>query len=304
MSCFGAEDFKSLTISELDSLSHFIDRFPPYSDFNLISLYTYNVNEDSEFAWLNDNLVIKLRDYVTGDTIVTFLGTSKIEDTITALFQYQENTNLPPKLELIPEVSIESLLSKPNALFTISENLAQNDYIIPLKESAELANINEHKQMKYHHFINTYPGFEFKELDISIKKTQEDLLGLFDHWVSQRKNKDHSPDIERQALGRIFKHSSFFSTLSHGLYIGKNLVGFIIDEPLKTTYIMGHFIKANFQYGGVYEVMNQLTAKLHYERGYKFINIEQDLGIPGLRTSKLQRSPAFFLKKYSVSKPN
>jgi len=35
-------------------------------------------------------------------------------------------------------------------------------------------------------------------------------------------------------------------------------------------------------------------------RGYTHMNIQQDLGMEGLRNAKLALKPAYFLKKYSV----
>jgi hypothetical protein len=37
------------------------------------------------------------------------------------------------------------------------------------------------------------------------------------------------------------------------------------------------------------------------DRGVTLLNIEQDLGIPGLRNRKLQENPALLLEKYVVS---
>ena len=38
------------------------------------------------------------------------------------------------------------------------------------------------------------------------------------------------------------------------------------------------------------------TAKILIEKGYQFMNYEQDLGIPNLRAAKLAFSPTYFLK--------
>ena len=43
--------------------------------------------------------------------------------------------------------------------------------------------------------------------------------------------------------------------------------------------------------------MNQEFAKLLLERGYKFVNREEDLGIEGLRKAKQSYKPAVWLKK-------
>lgn len=291
--------FKKIELSDRYTIESFTNQFLPYSDFNFVSLWCYS-QKTCLISWLNGNLVISFRDYITNKPFYSFLGTSKIIDTLNKLTKYSKEQNLSPELSLVPEICIKDLQLLKNCKFHLEEDLSQNDYIISLKETKNLSNINPHKLKMYRKFITDYSP-EIKHLDIRITSVQEELLEVFNLWTKQRNKTFKEIENELSALHNLFSISSQFNFFTLGVYINQKLEGYIIDQRLEKPYITGHFIKANLSYAGIYEILNQASAELHIQEGYDFINIEQDLGINGLRISKMQRNPSFFLKKYIVS---
>ncbi len=49
---------KKLTLADQAEVQNFVEKFPPYSDYNFTSLYSYNVENNIELSWLNNNLVV------------------------------------------------------------------------------------------------------------------------------------------------------------------------------------------------------------------------------------------------------
>lgn len=294
--------FKTLEISDKESIETHTKNYPPYSDFDFSSLWAYNTSDLTELTWLNQNLVIKHADYISGQPMLSFIGNNKPEETVLTLMNFLREKSLPEELSVIPEDSIKSLLGQSNLNFIITEDLDQNDYIIPLKESSEALNINPHKLKALEKFRLSYPSHNLIAIDLQDQKIQAEIFYLFDYWASKRKRSNEDSYIERNALKRMFEISQLINISAFGLFINNKIIGYIIDEYLQSPYVIGHFIKADTEYPGVYEFLNQETARVHYAKGYKYINIEQDLGIEGLRISKMQRSPSFFLKKYKISK--
>ena len=68
-----------------------------------------------------------------------------------------------------------------------------------------------------------------------------------------------------------------------------------------TSYGIIHFEKAAVSYVGTSHFLKQQTAIDLQNQGCKYINYEQDLGLPGLRKAKAMCLPIAYLKKYSVS---
>lgn len=293
-------NFKKIDIHHKELINKFIEKYAPYSDFNFTSMWIYNTNSQASFTWLNSNLVVSIPDYMTNKVIFSFLGENSPIDTINKIIDYIKHEDLNAEIDFIPEVSIKNYLNSDQVNFTIEENPDQHDYIIPLKESAELTNIHHRKHLKYKHFIENHSKHEVKEIFLNDLNNQKIILKLFRKWAKQKDKSASEINTELIALKRLLKYNQHFNLITHGLFIENQLVGYIIDERIHASYIMGHFIKADMDFPGVYEVLNKVTADIHYNHGYKYINIEQDLGIPGLRLSKSQRSPVFYLKKFMI----
>ena len=68
-------------------------------------------------------------------------------------------------------------------------------------------------------------------------------------------------------------------------------VAFSIFEATNSTTATIHFERALRSYKGLYQIINQETARVIEARGVEFINREEDVGDVGLRTAKLSYHP-------------
>ncbi|MGI5865211.1 MAG: DUF2156 domain-containing protein [Myxococcales bacterium] len=68
-------------------------------------------------------------------------------------------------------------------------------------------------------------------------------------------------------------------------------VAFSIYETLNPTTAVVHYERALRDYKGLYQIVNQETAKVIFEEGFELINREEDLDDPGLRQAKLSYHP-------------
>ncbi|MDR0310758.1 MAG: phosphatidylglycerol lysyltransferase domain-containing protein [Acidobacteriota bacterium] len=66
---------------------------------------------------------------------------------------------------------------------------------------------------------------------------------------------------------------------------------FSIFEAINSTTATIHFERALRSYKGLYQVINQETARVIEAQGFEFINREEDVGDAGLRTAKLSYYP-------------
>lgn len=76
-------------------------------------------------------------------------------------------------------------------------------------------------------------------------------------------------------------------------------VAFTAGEEVNPEVFDIHFEKALDGYNGLYTVINQEFVS-HALTGYRWVNREEDMGIPGLRKAKESYYPAFLLEKYSA----
>jgi len=106
---------------------------------------------------------------------------------------------------------------------------------------------------------------------------------------------EHGKGLERddQAIENCVR---FFSDLSlEGVLVrvqGRPSAFSILEQQTQDTVVI-HFERALRSCKGLHQVTNQVTAQAVFERGFKYINREEDLGDPGLRQSKESYYPAF-----------
>ena len=80
----------------------------------------------------------------------------------------------------------------------------------------------------------------------------------------------------------------------------EKIVAFSLGEKLNDDLAVIHIEKADVHYSGVYSFINKTFVDRNFS-DVKIINREQDLGIEGLRKSKLSYHPFKLEKKYIFS---
>ena len=81
------------------------------------------------------------------------------------------------------------------------------------------------------------------------------------------------------------------------------LDGFSLGEVLGDTLFI-HIEKADREIFGAYQMLVSQFAQAYAGEGVSFLNREDDVGDPGLRTSKLSYHPVALLEKYVVTVPD
>jgi hypothetical protein len=78
-------------------------------------------------------------------------------------------------------------------------------------------------------------------------------------------------------------------------------VAFSIFEAINPTTVTVHFERALRSYKGLYQVVNQETARIIEAQGFEFINREEDVGDAGLRAAKLSYHPFELLTAWELT---
>ncbi len=293
--------FKNPELEDKKSIEEITDNFPPYSDFNFVSLYSYNTDNDALITNLNDNLVIKFRDYITNEPFYSFIGNKKVTETAGELLKRAKKENAMNILQLIPESVVHADIRLIED-FDVKEDPDNFDYVLDIPEIASLEGEKYHNKR---HAVNRFhadnPEHEVKILDVSDCKIQKEIIDLFDLWVKVRNKNIEETEHEKKAIIRLIQAANKLNLLAIGIYINNKMVGFAVAEILKNNYAIFHFIKANTEHKGIFESLYMLKAKELIKNQIKHWNIEQDLGIENLKKSKELWRPVGFLKKYIIT---
>lgn len=294
--------FKKLELSDKDEFEAIVNQFEPYSDFNFVSLWSYNTQEDCSICLLHDNLVIKMNDYITLKPFCTFIGQNKVIETISSLLEFTQAQQISPNLKLVPAVNFEKSLSEVQNLFLLTEDRDSYDYIYSLDQlvAAEGGAYKVLRNM-LSKFNRSTESFSLNLSNLKEPEIKEDIIHLVYVW-GKHKNKT-SEEIENELTGikRLLASAAALDLTCLCLQIDGQLKAFFISEKIDDEYVLAHFRKADPSIPGIFQFIDYENAKSLQQLGCKYLNYEQDLGIPSLRQSKQSLNPVKFLEKYSVA---
>ncbi|MSU44873.1 DUF2156 domain-containing protein [Candidatus Nomurabacteria bacterium] len=291
--------FKKLELADKSDVETFTSRFPPYSDFNFVSMWCWDIKGEMRISQLNNNLVVRFTDYLTGDPFFSFLGDSKVNETVEALLELSEKNGLGKQLKLIPDTLV---LSINRSKFNITEDLDNFDYIFDLKEiSTYVGNNFGKKRNKVNKFLKGILDIKIKPLVLSDKNTQKEILDLDELWLQNRISQDVNFRFKNEfmATNRFLKNGPE-EIVGIGIYCKNKLIAYSVSSILDEVFAISHFTKADTNFIGVYEFLMRENAKFLIEKGCKYLNFEQDLGLPGLRESK-KSFLSYFMKKCIIN---
>ncbi len=291
--------FKPIEWADREAIEHFTNEFPPYSDFNFASLYSWNTRKKMMVSQLHHNLVIVFYDYISDIPFLTFIGKNNLVETATQLIEYSRKHYHTGILQLIPEFVAMDL---PEKTFAVIPDENSFDYIYSVQYLASFDDCNLTRSGNYgvrcyQDNINLYPHLTVKnDTQNNIKKAE--YIDLFRLWAKSR-SLNYKELNEYGAFENFIQNPNLvFDVVS--IYDAEKLIGFSTYEIVQSQYAIHHFSKTEAKYKGLNERLHFEMGKVLREKNIEYLNVEQDLGLPGLRQSKRKFKPVFFLKKFTV----
>jgi hypothetical protein len=289
---------KQLALSDKPDIESFTRRFRPYSDFNFASMWCWDTKERVHVGRLAEHLVIQSADDATDEPFYSFLGRGGAQSHRVAemLLARARAEGHPSRLRAVPQEALTPLCSS-NLL--VWEDRAGDDYIVDVRSLSLYAGMQfVHARRGVNKFLRACPEARVVQLDLSSACVRGEIDCLLATWT---RHKGAPLPNEKAAMQRLLAVSKAFNLMGTGVYRHDRLIGFCIVELLADGYAMGHFAKCDTEFRGLCHFLYQATARAMSERGFRYFNVQEDLGIAGLRTFKMLLRPIAFLKKYAVT---
>lgn len=288
--------FTKLDINLKDKITSITSQFAPYSDFNFTSLYCWNVDDSTEVSLLYGNLVIRMPDYLTRRLTYSILGNNRIDESLKILIDAAGQINM------VPEIVFESISNKSD--FVIVEDRDNFDYIYELHHLAHLpGNKFKKKRNKANVFTRDHASYEL-EVRTTRELTAHQIKRLteIDHEWARLTARDEGDILsERKALSLLLQNSSEFDPIVTEIIVDGEIKAFSINEVLHDKFAICHFEKAlSTHHVHLNTFLSSVVAKELQKMGCTYVNWEQDLGLEGLRQSKMSYHPINMLKKYTI----
>ena len=132
-------------------------------------------------------------------------------------------------------------------------------------------------------------------------ETRKDAAEVVEKWFRAKRESEPEMDLglEQVALRRAFKNFDALGLEGLVLYAGGEPVAVTMGSRLSDDTFDVHFEKARDEIQGAYGAINRAFAR-HLREKYpelRYLNREDDLGLPGLRKAKQSYNPAFLVEK-------
>lgn len=214
---------------------------------------------------------------------------------------FNQTLGEPLRIYLADEESLEFLKLDP-AEFSIEEAVDLKDYLYDGEAMRTLSGRKLHKKKnRVNSFIRTYEGrYEFRRLCCS---DRQDVWEFLDKWRAGKNEPEEvmeGLDEEIVGIHEILKNCSYIPAKMVGVYIDGELQAFSVGSyNSREKMAVIHIEKANPEFNGLYQFINQQFL-IHEFPEAVLVNREDDVGIPGLRKSKMSYNPIGFARKFMV----
>ncbi|MBQ8177636.1 MAG: DUF2156 domain-containing protein [Clostridia bacterium] len=197
--------------------------------------------------------------------------------------------------------------------YTIEPSRDYFEYLYTPSDLIEL------KGKKYHAKRNFINGFNHPyEFRAYLESDREELFELLykwsylhiekgvewsaeDNWHSHVVLQKIKSDPEIKALTAVLDDLEGYNCFADILKADGKIIGFALGEILPTNVGAIYFEKGDIEYKGIYPLLDNLFSKKHFG-SVKYVNKQEDMGLEGLRKSKLSYHPVKFAERYVAKK--
>lgn len=265
---------------------------PEICELSISNLIIWQEFDRPQITQINGNLCILINPLNESPYFLQPIGSQKLLATIEDCMQYTGK---------ISRASENFTHQLPKGKYSLTCLRGHFDYIYLKDDLSELKGKKyDGKRNQINKFKKIFPAYKFVKLKPEILN---EALALFDQWFKIREESRYFPKMayaaQQNALKKAFQYFKELSLIGGAMYAGSALAGFIIGSTLNHDTVSVHFAYTQPDLPGISQVLLN-EASMNIYNGYKYINLEQDLGIPGLRQAKLSYHPIKLVRKFEV----
>ena len=237
-----------------------------------------------------------LFSHFEGRSIYTFpVGQGDLKPVLDAIIADSRERGIPCRLtSLLPE-DCRMLEQLYPGQFRCNWDRSSYDYVYAIEDLAHLKGRKYIKKRNHlHQFEAAYPDWRVEALD---SNNLPAARAFVEDWLSRREEETFR--LERIALDRAFRYFRELELEGMLLYVQERPAAVAIGSRLSPDTYDIHFEKADETVTGAYNAINREFSAYLQEKHpeLRFLNREDDLGIPGLRTAKESYRPVDMIEK-------
>ncbi|MDD5730387.1 MAG: phosphatidylglycerol lysyltransferase domain-containing protein [Candidatus Omnitrophica bacterium] len=283
-------EFKPVGLEDLEAFNQALKQFPPViSELTFTNIYSWRKAYQFEVASLGGFLILRSGP----ENKKSFFRPIGSGDMKAVMEKILEDTGAG--FVRIPEITKKMFENEKK--YIIEADPDNFDYLYRTEDLIELPGRKyDGKRNLIKNFKSAYE-FHYTEFDDSNIK---DCLEFEEFWCTL-KNCDSVTGLgnERQAIKEMVDNFSIFKLIAGAIKVKERICAVAIGQRLNQYTLVMHVLKADPNMAGLYQAMNNEFLS-RQARGFTYVNMEQDLGLAGLRKAKQSYHPVEMIKKYTL----
>jgi len=295
--------FKKLALEDKSDIDKYISPYKFSScEYSFTSLYIWKDACDIQYTIYKNTLILKKKDFDGNYHFMQPIGYNKedLGEIIEELKTYREENNMKYLFKDLEESFIEEfklLLYEKNA-FCIKEDRDNFDYLYEAQKLMTLSGKKLHsKKNHYNAFTKSY---NYEVIEINDEVVINDVIVAAQKWYEETNEKDIKLYYEFMAIKDIVNNMHLLNLNGVAVYVDGKVAAFSIGESLNEKLAVIHIEKGDKNINGIYSFISKTLIDKCFNDA-EIINREQDLGIDGLRKSKMSYYPLRLEKKFILS---
>ena len=299
-----------ISLDKREEFDSFVNKFPhETSGLSFSSIYMWSREYTYTYEIINDYLCMAGLSNFKDEEEAPFLfpilprngrcDTSKLAGTLESLIQRFSELKKPFVMRLIPPHLREIYEEAMPGRFVFIDDPSNYDYIHRVSDLAELKGKAFHGKKNHLNRFNCEYGSSCEVFPMSSELATE-TLDLVKR-INDAKKVSYCERIllegEYEMMEKVLPDFERIGLEGVALRIGGILQGIAFGGPLGEDTIVEHVEKANVEYNGIYQKLNNEFCKSLQGR-YEYVNREEDMGLEGLRKSKMSYKPIRLVDKY------
>lgn len=188
-------------------------------------------------------------------------------------------------------------LSNSQFSFSVEPRRNQYDYLYHRADLTALqGGLLKAKRNHANRFRTEHPDFEYRQLTPELFDSCRHLTAI---W-QEKKEASATIDAERRVMETVFSHWEDLRMMGGSIFVDGRMVAFTYGAAVTTDTFDVCVEKADRSVEGAFAIVNQQFAE-HLPEQYRYLNREEDMGIPGLRKAKLSYHPEILLSYNAIA---
>lgn len=291
--------FKPVEIEDGDTIQTMLREYgPETSELTFTNLFIWRSHYKFHWSVYRDWLVIISQEGEYGTYAMEPVGPSPREEVSRLVLQWMkdEKKEASPRIERADEKIVGELDGAKD--INAEPTRDHFDYVYLRDDLVSLA--GNRFRSKRNHINQLLRTYSFQYSDLAPDHIQ-DCIELQEKWCKLRRCEDDLNLLgEWDAVKEILSSYDRLNVQGGVVTIENKVMAFTIGQMLNDNTAVVHIEKADPEIPGLYPVVNQQFCENNW-KNVRYINREQDLGMPGLREAKLSYYPDHMVKKFRIT---